>query len=339
MNSKTAASTFKQLTQEPMIRLFIPVTLSVVLVACGESDLKDIRTDVLAAAQQQGAVTNSVDNTSGDQTTLPATDGTDDGAETPAAEPKTAVETLLESYSLVFSDEFNGATLSEESWNTSFQWGTDLVVNNELQYYVDTQEDPDFGYDPFVMTGSELVITGSQTPPDSLDAANGQNYLSGVITTQGLFDFEYGYAEIRAKVPTGRGFWPGFWMLGTEFVELKPQLYVMENRGDNASLVYHRYNYTDADNRFVASELYPTAGENYDSEFHTYGVEWTADEISWYVDGTKAQTLSAGEIPSQSMYLILNLAVGGWFPESPNEATEFPGEFVIDYVRVYQQNP
>lgn len=324
--------------QDPMIRFVLPMGLSLALVACGESDLSDIRTDVLAAAQQQGAISNPVDSNTADPDQLPATDGTVGDATDETDAPVSDVDTLLADYTLVFSDEFNGATVSAEKWNTAFQWGSDLVVNDELQYYVNTQDEPDFGYDPFVMTGDALVITGAETPSDLSDSANGQNYLSGVLTSQGRFDFQFGYAEIRAKVPTGRGYWPGFWMLGSEFVDIKPQLYVMENRGDNASLVYHRYNYTDADNTFIASELYRTAGENFNSEFHTYGVEWTDSAISWYVDGTKVQTLDSGEIPSQSMYLILNLAIGGWFPESPNDATLFPGEFVIDYVRVYQQD-
>ena len=327
------------MTQVTMTRLLIPACVLMVLSACGESDLADIRADALAAAQQQGAAINPVNSSNNGNIALPATDGTVDSttdAETPPVAVRSDVDVLLESHTLVFSDEFNAVTLSADKWNTSFQWGPDRVIQNELQYYVDTQEEPDFGYDPFVMTGNELVITSVQTPPDLSAAANGQAYLSGTITSQGLFDFQYGYAEVRAKLPEGRGFWPGFWMLGTEFVDLKPQLYAMENRGDNGALVYHRYNYTNADGEFIASDLYRTPGEDFINEFHTYGVQWTEDAITWYVDGNAVQTLSDTQIAAQDMYLILNLTVGGWLPEAPDETTVFPGEYAIDYVRVYQ---
>ena len=339
MMTNTTVSPETTMTNAPMIRLLIPACLLMVLGACGESDLADIRSDALAAAQQQGATINPVNSSNNGNTALAATDGTvdsDSNTDTPAETVRSDVDVLLESHSLVFSDEFNAATLDAGKWNTAFQWGPDVVIMDELQYYVDTQEEPDFGYDPFMMTGNELVITSVQTPPDLSADANGQPYLSGAMTSQGLFDFQRGYAEIRAKLPDGRGFWPGFWMLGTEFVDLKPQLYVMENRGDNGSLVYHRYNYTNADGEFIASDLYRTPGEDFINEFHTYGVQWTEDAITWYVDGNAVQTLVDTQIPAQDMYLILNQTVGGWLPEAPDETTEFPGEYVIDYVRVYQ---
>jgi len=110
----------------------------------------------------------------------------------------------------------------------------------------------------------------------------------------------------------------------------------MEHRGDNDAVVYHRYNYSNDEDQFVFSDLLQSTGQNFHDEFHTFGVEWSEGSLSFYVDGAKQHTIDDANVSSQDMYFILNLAVGGWFPEAPDATTEFPGTFTIDYIRAYQ---
>lgn len=312
----------------------VAVVASLFLSACGESDLEQLQFDEIEAAQAM----------SSGETVVPTEVGQANGdSETPTVEPTaptddmTDVEKLLPDYTLVFSDEFNGTTLDENKWNTQLQWGPDLIVNDEEQYYVDIRNASDFGYDPFSFDGSAITISADRTPADLLSSAKDQSYLSGALTSLGFFDVSYGYIEIRAKLPTGKGYWPGFWMLGTEFIDKKPQLYIMENRGDNTSVVYHRYNYSNENDQFVYSDLLQSSGQDFSSDFHTFGVEWSEGQLTYYVDGMSQHTITNENVASQKMYFILNLAVGGWFPEAPDDTTGFPGSFTIDYIRAYQK--
>ncbi len=320
--------------------------LSLAVAACGESDLKQLQLNEIDRAQQLAAAqaAQSPDTSGGNdnQTPNPAgpespTNGETENPFVGGSDEPTAVETLLEGYQLAFSDEFNAATLNTNKWNTQYQWGPDLIVNDEEQYYVDINNTPDAGYNPFSFDGESLIITADITPADMLSTAKDQKYLSGVLTSYELFDFTYGYVEIRAKLPAGKGYWPGFWMLGSEFIDKKPQLYVMESRGDNDAVVYHRYNYSDTDDQFVFSDLLQSTGADFHNDFHTFGVEWSVGKLVFYVDGEEQHTIVDENVSSQDMYFILNLAVGGWFPEAPDNTTTFPGKFTIDYIRAYEK--
>lgn len=306
-----------------ILKLIFTILVSITIISCGESDLKELQIAEIENAQREINQNPSL----GEAIENPATGGdTDD------------VEALLADFSLIFQDEFGASTLDDAKWSTQYLWGPDETINDELQYYVDTLNDPDFGYDPFVFDGQSLSITASETSQDMLAGANNRSYLSGVMTTLDKFSFTFGYIEVRAKVPTGKGLWPGVWMLSEQFVDKKPQLFVMENRGDNLQSVYHRYNYSDDNGELQYSDLLRSTGENFNLGFHTYGVHWEPGKLTFYVDGTEQHSFENDGVSEQAMYIILDMAVGGWFPDSPDENTEFPAEFVIDYVRVYQKN-
>lgn len=328
MNRQTDMEAPGYLGLPSMTTALISAALISLTIACGSGDLAEQHEREIKLAQQEK---NDTTGNSGE--TDPDTDEPDTGA----GEGTTA-DRLLQDYSLVFKDEFDGAMLDTAKWNTAYLWGPDYVINDELQYYVDILGNPDFGFDPFVLTGDTVEITARRTPQDMLSASNDQAWQSGVLTSRDKFDFTFGYAEIRAKLPTGKGLWSGFWMLPADFVELKPELYIMENRGDNTSAVYHRYNFTDNDGEYQISDLLKSTGTALNEEFHTYGVHWEPGRLRFFVDGEPQHTIEHDFISYQSMYLILDLAVGGWFAEAPNDSTVFPAALEIDYLRVYQQN-
>jgi beta-glucanase (GH16 family) len=80
------------------------------------------------------------------------------------------------------------------------------------------------------------------------------------------------------------------------------------------------------------------SGPDFSRDFHTYALHWTAEEMSWFVDGTlryRTSLADSREIYQQPFYLILNTAVGGHWPGPPDHTTVFPQYHEIDYVRWY----
>lgn len=242
----------------------------------------------------------------------------------------------LTKHELVFSDEFNGTELDASKWVTAQQWGPDLIINSEQQYYVDTQSNPDFGYTPFSFDGESLIISAVKTPENLLAVANDQPYLSGVLTSAGKFDMTYGYVEARMDFPEGMGLWPAFWMLSTEFEGLKPQLFIAEGDGGNPASIFHNYNYHDDDGNLRSPGQWQVTQSDFAEGFHTLGVSWTAEELLFYVDGLPRYRIIGENVANQAMYLIANLAVGGTWSGAPNDQTAFPAELKIDYIRAYR---
>jgi beta-glucanase (GH16 family) len=287
------------------------------LSACGESDIEAIEERQLAEAQR---------NVQG------TTNETDTGA---AMEPESAGVDLTE-YELIFSDEFDEQELSALKWSTALPWGSDLIINGELQYYVDIQQNPDMGYNPFSFDGEALVINAIPTPDHLKSSANEQSYLSGAISSADKFDMTFGYIEARMDFPVGAGLWPAFWMLSTEFVDLRPQLFIAEGDGAKSDSVFHNYNYHDEEGNLRSPGQWQVSQETLTEGFHTFGVEWSEEELLFYVDGVPRYRVVGEKVSKQAMYLIANLAVGGVWTGPPDAQTQFPAQLKIDYIRAYK---
>ena len=246
-------------------------------------------------------------------------------------------EGLLDDYELVFSDEFTGASLDTSKWNTSFLWGTDLFINGEEQYYVDIANEPDFGFNPFSFDGNNLTISTIETPAEMSEKALNQPYLSGLITSYDSFKFTYGYAETRARFTHGRGYWPAFWLLNAYYVDAKPEIDIMEFIGHNQDVMYHTYHYFDSDGELRSTKSHPVPGIDFTADYHTFAVEWSPGTLVFFVDGIETKRIVDINVSQQEMYVLANQAVGGWWAGSPDETTPVPGEYIIDYIRVYQR--
>jgi len=264
-----------------------------------------------------------------------ATGGDNNGGET-SGQSGNGVDLGL--YNLVFSDEFNGASIDADKWNTALSWGPDLVVYDQLQYYVDVQNNPDFGYNPFSFDGENLTISAIETPDALRASANEQSWLSGVLTTASKFDLTYGYIEARVDLQSGRGVWPGLWMLSTEFDGLKPELFIMEYDGARPDSIFHNYNYQDADGNLRSPGQWEVVLPGISEGFHTVGLAWSPEELLYYIDGEPRYRIVGANVSSQNMYLIFNLAIGGIWPGAPDGTTSKPATLVVDYVRAYQLN-
>ncbi len=292
-----------------------------------------------------GGTTDSTTGDSADGGTTGATGATDSGdsggdsGTTITGDSATTNGVDLDSYDLVFNDEFQTTSIDQSKWNTALAWGPDLIIFDQMQYYIDLQNAPEFGYNPFNLNGEELRITAIETPDNLRAAANEQPWLSGVLTTAEKFDFTYGYIETRIDTQEGRGVWPAFWMLSSEFEGLKPELFIMEYDGSKPDSLFHNYNYQDADGNLRSPGQWEVTSEAFSSGFHTVGVVWSPEELLFYIDDEPRYRIVGENVSSQDMYLILNLAIGGNWPGAPDATTPRPASVAIDYVRVYQLKP
>ena len=226
---------------------------------------------------------------------------------------------------LTFSDDFEDGDLDESKWTPADPWG--VVSNNELQGYV---------AEAFQLRDGFLKIRCSRAP-SFYDGAN-RAYASGMMTTSGKFSQQYGRFEIRCKVPRGKGLWPAFWML-PDPPSWPPEIDVLEILCHEPNKVYMTNHWPHPDrpreeSKSITGEF---KGPDFSRSFHTFSVEWEKEEIRWYVDGIQRHR-SDSEIPDVPMFLLVNLAVGGW-AETPDANTVFPAFFEIDYVKAWQKKP
>ncbi|WP_222852928.1 carbohydrate-binding protein [Massilia genomosp. 1] len=232
-------------------------------------------------------------------------------------------------WTLAWADEFNGTSLDTSKWN--IEVNGDGGGNNELQYYTARPEN-------IRVTGGELVIQARK------EAYMGKQYTSGRITTQDKASWQYGRIEARMKIPTGKGTWPAFWMLGNSINSARwpasGEIDIMEHI--NSEAVTHGTIHWSDQNNAYANYGGPSGNLDF-SQYHVYAVEWDTSMIRWYVDGNKFHEVNiAGGINGTSefhapFFLLFNLAVGGNWPGSPDGSTAFPNQMQVDYVRVYRR--
>ena len=246
----------------------------------------------------------------------------------------------LADYTLLFEDDFDTLNLTSGSangWNTEYHYG-DRFLNSEQQIYVDPDYD-DAGLNPFSVGDGVLTITAQKAPSnitapsDKFSWSADDTYTSGLLNSEGMFSVQYGYFEISAQMPEGNGLWPAFWLLQSNG-EWPSEYDIVEVLGKSPDYLYASAHGTDDNGDHVTDSTVSTAFDSSDG-FHTYGFDWQEDSIIWYYDGVKVFE-SENTVDDQSMYLLLNLAVGGW-AGSPDDSA-FPAEMKIDYVRVYQKN-
>jgi beta-glucanase (GH16 family) len=238
-------------------------------------------------------------------------------------------------WTLVWSDEFNQPDGSSPDTN---KWAYDLGAggwgNGELENYTSRTNNAR-------IVGGMLVIEADQ------ESYRGSSYTSARLKTQGKWSWKYGRLEARIKIPHGQGMWPAFWMLGTNITTVGwpacGEVDIMENIGKEPTLVHgtiHGPGYSGANG--IGGPCALPGNPAFANDFHVYAVEWTANQIKWFVDGYQYFSANSASIPAgdtwvytQPQFLLLNLAVGGAWPGNPDATTTFPQQMIVDYVRVY----
>ena len=189
------------------------------------------------------------------------------------------------------------------------------------------------------------ALQESYTGPDCT-----RNYTSARLKTQNKFSLTYGRIEARVKVPYGQGIWSAFWMLGTNIDQVGwptcGEIDVMENIGREPSTVHgtiHGPGYSGANGLEASYSL--SNSRRFTDDFHTFATEWEPNVIRFYVDGILYKTTTPADLPPNSswvfdhpFFILLNVAVGGYWPGNPDASTVFPQTMMVDYVRAYQRS-
>jgi len=243
---------------------------------------------------------------------------------------------------LTFADEFDSfrpvpiGAATGGVWRTMYGDGKKIDLgqrtiknNNEAQIYVDREMKDQagaLGLDPFKVGGGTLKIIGQRASPGHSARLEGYKYTSGMISSQPSFSQTYGYFEIRAKTPKGKGLWPAFWMLPAD-LSWPPEIDVMENIGDPGTM-------------FVASHSAKrqTKGKEVKVEpgWHTFAVAWDAQELTYFIDGREIERHDTPADMHKPMFLVANLALGGGWAGPPDDTTPSPATYEIDFIRAYR---
>lgn len=245
-------------------------------------------------------------------------------------------------------------------WSTAFKnAGSDadslsnrsLYGNRERQVYVD-RDFLGLGLQPFSHRHGVLTITARPMSPrtkKAVAAALAQEkddvqdthlkdvaYTSGMISTRGRFAQAYGYFEMRARWPAGKGLWPAFWLLPTHG-GWPPEIDVMESVGSSKGMDVFQTVHSKAAGKHRSKTKKITKLDV--SAFHTYAVMWTPQELIFFIDGVETSRHPTPKDAHSPKFLIINLAVGGKWPGEPNSKTPMPARMDIDFVRVWRLEP
>lgn len=240
-----------------------------------------------------------------------------------------------------FSDEFDtldywNPETNTGQWKTSYIWDRDTIINEELQYYIDPTE---HGISPFSINDGILTITAEKTPTALKQQVKGQEYISGVLTSENGFSQKYGRFEAYAKVPSGKGLWSAFWLLPSfdqwpAGVAILPEIDVMEYLGNEGNL-YHTTLHTNQNGPLESHPYKHKLKADPSENFHLYTVIWTPEKVEWYFDEKRVASHDTPSDYTEPVHFLLNLAVGGTWPGEPDSRTSFPATYSIDYVRAY----
>lgn len=240
-------------------------------------------------------------------------------------------------WELIWSDEFDSNELNTGKW--SFQYGTGAGDglsgwgNAELQYYTDRPENV------FVENGNLHIVAKEED-------YGGMDYTSARLRSINNGDWRYGRFEIRAKLPEGQGIWPAIWMMPTDNVyggwPGSGEIDIMELIGHEPDIIYGTIHYGPPHTFEGGSYTLPDG--NFSDDFNTFALEWENGEMRWYINDqlfhSETAWFSNGQgYPApfdQRFHFIMNVAVGGNWPGSPDASTNFPQEMQVDYVRVYK---
>ncbi len=266
---------------------------------------------------------------------------------TPISVPPVTPDPIMPGWTLAWSDEFNaadGTAVDPSHWHHDTGgngWG-----NQELEYYTEDASNAE-------QRAGNLVITAKRDGASSHSCWYGScQFTSARLLTSGKFSTAYGRVEARIKVPAGKGMWPAFWMLGDNIGDSNVgwpkcgEIDIMEIIGSEPGMLHgsmHGPGYSGGSPLTASTKLPSTA--NLSDDFHTYAVEWAPDSVKFYVDTTLYETRTPSDTPPGSawvfnhpFFLILNVAVGGQWPGSPDASTPVPARMLVDYVRVLKAN-
>lgn len=238
-------------------------------------------------------------------------------------------------YKLVWADEFDKPGLPDaRKWNYDTGRNATGWDNHELQYYARARRANS------AVKDGQLIITARKEDMRRFRDSMGQQYSSARLLTLGKAEWTYGFFEIRAQLPCGRGTWPAIWMLNSALVwPTGGELDIMEQVGSRPQRLFSTvHSAAGSGGHGVGAG---TQIEDACQAMHDYQMLWTADEVSFAIDGRvhhryRKQDHSGPAWPfDKPQFLILNIAIGGDLGGTVDDSI-FPVQMRVAHVRVYQ---
>ncbi|MBN1123752.1 MAG: family 16 glycosylhydrolase, partial [Sedimentisphaerales bacterium] len=220
-------------------------------------------------------------------------------------------------WKVTFEDNFDVDKLDSSKWIPGYQWGQ----THNYNAYCDPSN---------VLIENGLLRLKVEDKP-----SHDKKYTSAVVTTYDKFSQKYGYFEGRFRIPTGKGFWPAFWMLPYP-QHWPPEIDIFETIRDDPK-IYMTYHWSDDGKHRSSGKNWNGKDFTYSGDFHTYGLLWEPDKIVWYIDGIeRSRFTDASVIVDEPMYLLINFGIDAKWPGPCDETTPFPAYYECDWVRVYR---
>lgn len=210
-------------------------------------------------------------------------------------------QTVAQFENLIWQDEFDiDGQPNPANWDYNIGTGENGWGNGELQYYTDRPEN-------VTVQNGMLIITVRE------ESYEGSDYTSARLLTKGKFEQKYGRFEARMRLPSGKGLWPAFWMLGNN-IEVESdddtstyqwpfcgEIDIMENKGSNPTIVSGAVHGPGYSGGTPILKEYDLVNERVDSEFHVYGIEWGPDYVNFYIDDVLYNQITPDDIPNISI--------------------------------------
>jgi beta-glucanase (GH16 family) len=254
-----------------------------------------------------------------------------------------AAQPAASDWTLIWSDEFNapnGSPVDTTKW--VLETGGDGWGNDELEYYTSRP------VNAYQEDGNLVIKVLHEKYAGVRNVA--RDYTSARLKTLGKFSQSYGRFEARIKIPRGQGIWPAFWMMGDDVDKIRwpdcGEIDIMENIGKEPGMVHgtiHGPGYSG--DRGITAPYSLPEGQRFADEFHIFAVEWEPKAIRFYVDDHLYTTRTPADLPAGTkwvydhpFFMLLNIAVGGNWPGSPDATSMYPQVMLVDYVRVYRRS-
>jgi beta-glucanase (GH16 family) len=240
---------------------------------------------------------------------------------------------------LTWNDEFNGPSgESPDATKWIMEAGGNGWGNDELEYYTARRENVRQENGTLLIEAVKEQFTGS-------DGVK-RDYTSARLKTQGRFSQAYGRFEARIRIPGGQGVWPAFWLLGEDISTVGwpscGEIDIMENVGKEPATIHGSLHGPGYSASKSVTKSFTLPRRRFSDDFHVFAVEWEPQLIRFYVDDNLYATRTPADLPvgerwvfDHPFFLVVNLAIGGNMPGSPDSSTVFPQRMLVDYVRVY----
>jgi beta-glucanase (GH16 family) len=238
----------------------------------------------------------------------------------------------LSGYRMTFNEEFDSLDVSR--WGPGSRWIAHTPWAGDFGDAIFSDPRPGF---PFTTTDGILRIEARK------DEKTGKWY-SGLLSSADPkgngFKQQYGYFEMRAKLPPGPGLWPAFWLAGSQPRDSKDPLVeidVIEHYGhkpENIHSLVHVWPKDGSKKKPSQNTITKVRSGMLYEDFHTYGVEVTPESIVVYLNREEIWRAQTPPEHKKPLMILLNLAMGpGW----PIDKTPNPSFMYVDYVRDYSR--